>query len=121
MMNARPSLMMQAATSTVVDAFYNKPFVNSFFTGQTPRATVGVGTKWLFPEPKDVEGEILICHGEIMEHEWVDAGLNQEQRVSKSEIIDYTVDINASTVGCCFHCSTSVASTVSYQRTGRYW
>jgi hypothetical protein len=81
MMNARPSLMMQAATSTVVDAFFSKPFVNSFFTGQALRGTVGVGTKWLFPQPKDVEGELAIWNGEIMEHEWVDAGLNQEQRV----------------------------------------
>jgi hypothetical protein len=84
MMNARPSLMMQAATSTVVDAFFSKPFVNSFFTGQALRGTVGVGTKWLFPQPKDIEGEMTIWNGEIMEHEWFDAGLNQEQRVSST-------------------------------------
>jgi hypothetical protein len=77
--------MMQAATSTVVDAFFSKPFVNSFFTGQALRGTVGVGTKWLFPQPKDVEGELAIWNGEIMEHEWVDAGLNQEQRVRSCE------------------------------------
>lgn len=73
--------MMQAATSTVVDAFFSKPFVNSFFTGQALRDTAGVGTKWLFPQPKDVEGEFTMWKGDIMENEWIDGGLNQEQRV----------------------------------------
>jgi hypothetical protein len=108
MMNARPSFMMQAATSTVVDSFFSKPLVNSFFTGQTLRSTVGVGAKWLFPEPRDVEGEFTIWNGEIMEHEWVDIGLNQEQRVSDYELIKAAIDVSGvSAVGCFVNCPTS--------------
>lgn len=83
MMNARPSFMMHAATNTVVDAFFSKLSVNSFFTGQRIRDSTSVGTKWLFPEPHDAEGEFVVWSGEIMEAEWIDNGLNQEQRVSR--------------------------------------
>jgi hypothetical protein len=119
MMNARPSFMMQAATSMVVDAFFSKPFVNSFFTGQALRGTVGVGTKWLFPEPKDIGGEVAIWNGEIMEHEWIDTGLNQEQRVSGCRFAETTIHISLSAAGCFFDRSTPITSAISYQRTSR--
>lgn len=83
MMNSRPSLLMQAATSMVSDTF-NGPSVNSpfTFTGQPVMNTTGLGVKWLFPQPEDVDGVSVIQREDIKEHEWFDAGLNLEQRVS---------------------------------------
>lgn len=107
--------MMQAATSTVVDAFFSKPFVNSFFTGKPLQDSIGVGTKWLFPEPKDVEGEFVICHSDIMEHEWVDAGLNQEQRVSVLDLIEVvSFNVGASTVRRFFDRSTPISGAIPH-------
>jgi hypothetical protein len=121
MMNARPSFMMQAAASTVVDAFYSKPFVNSLFTGQALPSVVEIGTKWLFPEPKDVEGVLMIWNGEIMEHEWVDTGLNQEQRVGVHSIcsVKAMADGSLSIVSCFLYRSTSITSPLPHQRASR--
>lgn len=108
MMNARPSFVMQAATGNAVDAFFSKEFVSSFFTGQPLRNTVGVGTKWLFPKPNDVKGQFTLNDNGILEHEWIDGGLNEEQRVSYSSDIEIPGKIF-------IHCQRAVSSIASHQ------
>jgi hypothetical protein len=80
MMNARPSFMMQAAASAVVDALFGtKSFVNNLF-GKSYLDN-SLGARWLFPEPKDLEGYVFIREYDLSPDEWVDKGLNEEQRV----------------------------------------
>lgn len=81
MMNARPSFIMQEATSTVVGAH---PTSGDLTTGKQAVRTAGIGTRWLFPQPDDVERIPVTLGQDILEHEWIDPGLNQEQRVGPS-------------------------------------
>lgn len=78
MVNARPSLIMHAATSLAVkNLFGPPPDVNSERAG----GIVGIGTKWLFPEIQDINDGVFPRIEEIRMDQWVDCGLNDEQRV----------------------------------------
>ena len=75
-MNARPLFIMEEATSAIVGTHHSK----NLTTGkQAPQ-----GIKWLFPQPDDVEGVHVTWSHDILEREWIDSGLNQEQRVGPS-------------------------------------
>ena len=81
MMNARPLFIMEEATSAIVGTHHtNAPYANNLMAGKQALRTVGMGIRWLFPQPDVVEGAHLAGH-DILEHEWNDPGLNQEQRV----------------------------------------
>ena len=79
MMNARPLFIMEEATSAIVGVH---------------RGNVGVGVKWLFPQPGDVEEVHVTSSHYISEDEWVDPGLNQEQRVGPSLIFCFVPCFN---------------------------
>lgn len=77
MVNARPSFIMHAATSSVVKNIFGKPLRAE--SERPPGPIVGIGTKWLFPETEDIGDGIFTQIEEIPM--WFDPGLNDEQRV----------------------------------------
>ena len=70
MVNARPLFVMEDAAATLGDAL-------SVDSNNLAR-------RWLFPEPDDLESELSICLSDhaISPEQWLDSGLNEEQRVS---------------------------------------
>jgi hypothetical protein len=76
---------MQNAACTVVEALSGKSFVNNLFG----KALIdnSLGARWLFPEPKELKVVPRVCKYEILDDDWKDVGLNEEQRVSTRSII----------------------------------
>jgi hypothetical protein len=72
MMNARPLCSMQCAVATVA----------KLLTCEDPKAT-NLARHWTFPNPQDFleAPPRKIENAEIKESQWMDAGLNAEQRV----------------------------------------
>jgi len=80
-MSSRYFFLMQAASSEIFEALIKQPDAGYFLPGETPW-TGGIGRKWLFPEPNDIGAGLQPIAEEILEEEWIDQGLNDEQRVS---------------------------------------
>lgn len=72
MTNARPFCLMESAVSTITE------LLNSEDTKQ-----INLARQWTFPEPIDffTAPSQKLENAEIKESQWVDSGLNAEQRV----------------------------------------
>ena len=73
MTNARPVCLMESAVAAV-----------SYILTSADSGT-NLARQWIFPDPEDfVDGpSVMLLNGEIKEEQWVDQGLNEEQRVSR--------------------------------------
>ncbi|KAF8966899.1 P-loop containing nucleoside triphosphate hydrolase protein [Flammula alnicola] len=72
MTNARPVCVMQAAVTTVARILSSQ------------EEGVNLARQWLFPEIEDFTDKpsVMLRNGQIAEAQWVDAGLNAEQRLA---------------------------------------
>lgn len=76
LINAAPSCAMEAAVSSISEVLVEESNMN-------------IARHWIFPEPQDfLKGtpRILLKNAFINEDEWVDPGLNREQRVAVTSI-----------------------------------
>lgn len=74
MTNARPAIAMDLATAALDRALVTHPTGNA---GHRPLAH-----RWLFPEPSDVNRDLLVVLPIPDDGFWEDIGLNHEQKVS---------------------------------------
>jgi hypothetical protein len=92
MMNSRYLFSMQIASSDISEVLIRKPATNGLVPGETLWHS-DMGRRWLFPEPADVGDELQLLSEEILEQQWIDGGLNKEQRVRRTRGISHTYDI----------------------------
>jgi hypothetical protein len=74
MVNARPLFNMEAAVATLDKAL----------TSQA--GSYNLARRWLFPDPEDLSSPFstYVVDRDFQDKDWVDKGLNPEQRVSIS-------------------------------------
>lgn len=76
MVNARPLCLMEVASSTIS---------NSLITEDHSKT---LARQWIFPNPEDLKdvSPSVLNNGIIEESQWLDGGLNSEQRVRFKKI-----------------------------------
>ncbi|KAG5646161.1 hypothetical protein DXG03_004214 [Asterophora parasitica] len=88
--NARPSFVMETAAATMGDALTGSKNKTAFpYLRATPvHDQHNLARHWLFPEPKDLNSPLSVYAVEraFLEHDWVDQGLNPEQRLAAESI-----------------------------------
>jgi hypothetical protein len=78
MVNARPLCLMEVAASTIANSLGTKDRSNT------------LARRWIFPDPDDlgdVPSSSTLNNGIIEESQWVDGGLNTEQRVRFGSVL----------------------------------
>jgi hypothetical protein len=108
MTNARPLFNMEAAVATL---------------GKALKADVGqhnLARHWLFPNPEDLDSpsSTSAVDQDFQDKDWVDKGLNLEQRVGALVVIP--TFLNNSTVSGFLHCIAPVPRSIPNQRATRY-
>ena len=71
MVNARPLCLMEVATSTIAKSLITEDHSKT------------LARQWIFPNPEDLKdvAPTILNNGIIEESQWLDGGLNTEQRV----------------------------------------
>ena len=69
MVNARPLCLMEVAASTIAQSL------------STEDQSKTLAQQWIFPNPEDLTNAPPLNNGIIEESQWLDGGLNTEQRV----------------------------------------
>jgi len=72
MTNAQPLCLMEAAVAAVSNVL------------TSAELGTNLARQWIFPDPEDFANgpSVMLLNGEIKKDQWVDQGLNEEQRVS---------------------------------------
>jgi hypothetical protein len=104
MTNARPLCLMEAAVAAV----------SNILTSAEPGTNLA--RQWILPDPEDFANgpSVMLLNGGIKEEQWVDKGLNEEQRVGRL-CCKLSVLLICSPVSCNVDLSISVTSTSSHQ------
>ena len=108
MVNARPLCLMEVASSTIA---------NSLITEDHSKT---LARQWIFPNPEDLKdvSPSILNNGIIKESQWLDGGLNAEQRVGFGFLFILKFhptlnDVLLLSDGCYYYCSLPVACTAS--------
>jgi len=108
MTNARPLCLMEAAVAAVSNIL------------TSAESGTNLAQQWIFPDPEHFMNNpsVMLRNGEIKEEQWVDQGLNQEQRVSRFRCKSW-VRLIYSPVSCHVDLSLPITGTSSHQRSSR--
>lgn len=107
--NARPICLMESVVAAVSYILTSAEFGTN------------LARQWIFPETEDfVNGpSVMLLNGEIKEEQWVDQGLNDEQRVSRL-LYKLCRLLISSSVGCHLNISLPITGTPSHQWPSRH-